>query len=372
MRAVLIGVVLLLAACGLLAIFSAAAPLYMDRALPPHFIRHLLFLGIGACATALAAQLPLRFWRALAPLLWLLSVALLAATLFVGSSAGGAQRWLRIPLPGFEFGLQPVEFVKFCTVLAVAFVLSRGHGKGGRDKEPVSTRLFMLTLGIAALPAGLCLLQPDLGSAVILFALAFSLLFVAGARLRFLLLPGAVGAVGVAAYIGLRPYALRRLLGFLDPWERSTTEGFQLVQSFIAFGRGGLGGVGLGNGRQKLYYLPEAHNDFILSVIAEETGLLGVLFVLIAFGVLLITGLRVALQSRERFGLLLGAGATLLLTLPALLNVAVVMGCLPTKGLTLPFLSYGGSSLLACCLSVGLLLSVARAQKAPRRRRFQR
>jgi cell division protein FtsW len=138
------------------------------------------------------------------------------------------------------------------------------------------------------------------------------------------------------------------------------------VQSFVAFGRGGIAGVGIGDGRQKLYYLPEAHTDFILSVIAEEAGLIGVLIVLGGFAALLVSGLRIALAAKHRFPLLLAFGMTALLTVPALLNAAVVMGCLPTKGLTLPFLSYGRSSLVISCLAVGILFSVARAGRAPR------
>jgi cell division protein FtsW len=156
------------------------------------------------------------------------------------------------------------------------------------------------------------------------------------------------------------------VLGFLDPWSRSSAEGFQLVQSFVAFGRGGITGVGVGDGRQKLFYLPEAHTDFILSVVAEEGGLVGVLLVLGLFTALLLAGLRIALAAKQRFALLLAFGMTMLLVVPALLNAAVVMGCLPTKGLTLPFLSYGRTSLLVSCLAVGIVLAVARAERASR------
>jgi cell division protein FtsW len=152
--------------------------------------------------------------------------------------------------------------------------------------------------------------------------------------------------------------------GFLDPWATSSNEGFQLVQSFVAFGNGGLLGVGLGDGRQKLFYLPEAHTDFILALVAEELGLLGVALVLAGFAALLAAGVRIARRAADRFDLLLGFATTALLTVPALVNAAVVMGLVPTKGLTLPFLSYGRTSLLVCCCAVGLLLGVARRQAA--------
>jgi cell division protein FtsW len=246
-------------------------------------------------------------------------------------------------------------------VLAVAALLGRRDGRAG-----VHAPKLGLALALGALPAAICLLQPDLGNAVLLVGLTALLLFVAGADFRPLLALGAVGAVGVGVYTALRPYALRRVLGFLDPWSRSSAEGFQLVQSFVAFGRGGITGVGVGDGRQKLFYLPEAHTDFILSVVAEEGGLVGVLLVLGLFTALLLAGLRIALAAKQRFALLLAFGMTMLLVVPALLNAAVVMGCLPTKGLTLPFLSYGRTSLLVSCLAVGIVLAVARAERASR------
>jgi cell division protein FtsW len=206
----------------------------------------------------------------------------------------------------------------------------------------------------------LLLLQPDLGNAVLLAGLVGLLLIVAGTRLSRLIAPGLVGIAGIAAYVSYNPYALRRITGFMNPWATSQGEGYQLTQSFVAFGRGGLFGVGLGNGQQKLAYLPEAHTDFILSLVAEELGLVGVLVVLGGFVCLLVAGSRIAAHARDRFALLVAFGMTSLLTLPAIINAAVVMGMLPTKGLTLPFLSYGRTSLVMCCVALGLLLSAAR------------
>ena len=192
-----------------------------------------------------------------------------------------------------------------------------------------------------------------------------------GRLMRQLLVPAGAAAALIAIYVANNDYARRRMEGFLDPWTQWETSGFQLVQSFVAFGQGGLAGAGLGNGRQKLDYLFGAHTDFVLALIAEELGLLGVLLVLGAFAALLVTGCRVALQANDRLGLLLAFAMTSLLTVPAILNGAVVMGLVPTKGLTLPFLSYGGTSLVMCCVSLGVLLGVAR-QSAPGRRRAAR
>lgn len=352
----------LISGIGAVAIFNTTAPLAPEHAVPPHFLRHLGALALGAPLVFAAACTPLELWRKLAAPLWVGSVLALAATLVLGHSAGGAARWL--PLPGLGVAVQPAEFVKFTTVLAAAAVL------GSRSaREELSARQWILALGLAGLPAALCILQPDFGSAVILALLVCGLIFVAGGRGDVLLGLGAVGLLFGGAYVAMHPYALRRLVGFLDPWNRSQAEGFQLVQSYIAFGHGGLGGAGIGNGKQKLFFLPEAHNDFILSAIAEESGLLGVLVVLGAFCWLMLTGLRIALHARNRFALLLAAGGAALLILPALLNAAIAMGCLPTKGLALPLVSYGRSSLLASLLSLGLVLSVARSGPARRRRR---
>ena len=348
------GAAALLAGIGAVAVFSATAPLDFESAVPPHFLRQATALGFGAGLAWAASRLPLRTWYRLAPVLWFVSVMLLIATALAGHTAGGARRWLVIPGVGFAF--QPAEFAKLATVLAVAAWLSGRDGKAALTRQGVFGALFL-----AAVPASLCISQPDLGNAVLLLGLTGLLLFVGGSPFRILIAPAAVGAAAVALYSAFHPHALRRWIGFLDPWGRASNEGFQLVQSFVAFGRGGWLGVGLGDGRQKLFYLPEAHTDFILSVVAEELGLIGVLVVLGAFAALWIAGVRIALKARLRFPMLLAFGMTSLLAVPAAMNAAVVMGLLPTKGLTLPFLSYGRSSLLASCLAVGMLVGVARS-----------
>ncbi len=360
-RTALVAAASVLAAIGCVAVFSASAALDLERALPPHFARHVVALLIGGALAFAASRLPMSAWAGLAMPLWGLSVIALVATASLGLVGGGARRWLAVPGLGFAF--QPAEIAKLATVLAVAVVLARREGRAD-----VAPRRFGLAFAVAGVPALLCLIQPDLGNAVLLLGLAGLLVFAAGAPLRWMLVPSALGALGVAVYSLTQPYATRRWLGFLDPWERASTEGFQLVQSFVAFGRGGLFGVGPGNGRQKLFYLPEAHTDFILSVVAEELGLLGVLVVLGAFAALLVAGLRVALAARQRFPMLLAFGATALVAVPGALNAAVVMGAVPTKGLTLPLLSYGRTSLLVACLAIGMVLGVARESGGRRRR----
>jgi cell division protein FtsW len=350
----------LLAALGVVMIYSTTAPLAIGSAIPPHFVRHLAGLVLALLAIVGALRVPLGWWRRLALPLWAASVALLAATLALGIEANGARRWLPVPLLGVSF--QPAELAKWATSLAVAAVLA-----GGR---PESRRLLLICLALGALPAGLLLLQPDLGNAVVLAVLVGALLFVAGVPLRRLTGLGALLGVGVATYIGLRPYALDRLRGFLAPWQNAQAEGFQLVQSFVAFGRGGTFGVGLGDGRQKLSYLPEAHTDFILSVVAEEVGLVGVLLVLGAFAALVVAGLRVARRAREPFVVLVAFAMTALVAVPAAVNAGVVMGVLPTTGFVLPFLSVGSNSLVMCALAVGILLRIASHEASPARPRL--
>lgn len=339
----------LLAAFGVVMIYSATAPLAMGSALPPHFVRHLVALTGCAGLVALALKLPLDLWRRLALPLWGLGVALLAATLVFGVEANGARRWL--PLPGLPASLQAAEGARFATLLAVTAMLSRANPDDGRA-------LFRALL-LVAVPAGLLVAQPDFGSAALLALLVGMLLFAAGVPLRRLFSLGAAGAGLVACYIAARPYALARWKGFLAPWQNAQAEGFQLVQSFVAFGRGGTLGVGLGDGRQKLSYLPEAHTDFILSVVAEELGLVGVLVVLGAFAALAAAGLRVARRAEDPFAQLLAFGMTAFLVVPAAVNAGVVMGLLPTTGFSLPFVSFGSNALAVCALALGVLLRVA-------------
>jgi cell division protein FtsW len=340
--------------------YSTTAPLDLDRAIPPLFREHLIALAIGLACLGAAITIPLRVWRRAALPLWVGAMLLLVLTHLTGIEVNGAQRWLDL---GIRF--QPVEVVKFATLVAVAAAVAPRDGR--RD---LSNRRASLALGVFTLPPVLLLLaQPDLGNAVLLLGLTALILVVAGRPLAQLVAPGLIAIGLICLYILNNDYARRRFEGFLDPWTRDETSGFQLVQSFVAFGHGGLTGVGIGNGRQKLDYLFGAHTDFILALIAEELGLIGVLAVIAAFAALLVAGCRIALHSRDRFGLLLAFAMTALLCLPALLNGAVAMGLLPTKGLTLPFLSYGGTSLVTCCTALGVLLGIARQNsRRPQRR----
>lgn len=350
-----LGAGLMLISVGIVMNYSTTAALALEHRFPPLFISHLGALLLGLCAAYVMYMMPLSFWRRVALPLWLISVLLLVGVEIAGITVNGAQRWLA--LPGL-FRFQPVEVCKFTTVIMVAALIAHRDGH-----EEVSLRRTLAAGALALPPIGLLLLQPDLGNAILLAGLVSLLLVVAGTRLGRLVGPAVVGIAAIALYVSQNSYALRRITGFIDPWATYRSEGFQLIQSFVAFGRGGLFGVGLGNGQQKLAYLPEAHTDFILALVAEEMGLVGILMVLLAFAVLMLAGTRIAQNRKDRFALLLAFGMTTLLTVPAVINAAVVMGLLPTKGLTLPFLSYGRTSLIMNCAALGLLLGLAKPEK---------
>jgi cell division protein FtsW len=344
-------------------VWSTTAPFALDARIPPHFARHLLGLALGVGVATVCARLPLAAWQRLGLPLWSVCTALLVLTLVVGTEVNGSQRWLAIP--GLGPILQPVELAKWATLLATAAALARDAGAGarrpGRLRLPVSGVVVLLSL----VPAVLVFVQPDTKGAALLLVLVALQLFVAGTPMRAFAIPVGLAAAALGVAISVRPYVWRRIVAYLDPWENAQDAGFQLVQSFVAFARGGLGGVGLGNGRQKLFYLPEAHTDFVLSVVAEELGLVGVTFLIAAFAAVLVAGMRITLRARSRFAFLLAFGMTALIVVPAAINAAVVMGLVPPTGLTLPFVSYGRSSLLTSFAAVGILIGVSRCEAAP-------
>jgi len=261
-----------------------------------------------------------------------------------------ARRW--IPLGLFNF--QPSEFAKLATVLYMAWVLSRKQEKvNDLWSVPLPSLLVVGTMAL------LVVVEPDLGSAVVPVAVAGVMIFVAGLRWRYLVGFAGVGAVAFAIAVVVEPYRVARVANFLDPWADPFDKGYQLCQSLIAFGNGGITGMGLGGGAQRALFLPAPHTDFIFSVVGEDFGLIGCAAVLVAFLLLFWRGLRAAVRAPDRFGFYLALGLTSLLVLQGLINMGVCVGMLPTKGLPLPFISYGGSSLLASMAAMGLLLNVS-------------
>lgn len=317
------------------------------------FRKQLMAVGVGMVALLIAALIPPAAYRRLAYPLLGLSLLLLALVLIpgVGLSRGGARRWLS--LGGFIF--QPAEFAKISLVVYLAHSLAKK-----REKIRTFTLGVLPHLIVGGVYLGLMLLEPDLGTALTLGLVLFLMLFVGGARLFHLFLTGLMAMPVLALSVLGAAYRLRRLLTFLDPWRDASSSGFQIIQSYIAFGSGQLWGRGLGESRQKLFYLPEAHTDFIFSVIGEELGLIGALAVLLLFGLLVMRGLRLAAKMEEPFGQYLAFGLTTLLALQALIHMGVVMGLMPTKGLVLPFISYGGSAMVMNLIEAGMLLSLSR------------
>jgi cell division protein FtsW len=321
---------------------------------PLHFFRkHLISIaiGLGLCVTTMRAGSDRQ--RALAyPLLAFAFVTMVLVLVpGIGTVRSGARRWLSLgPLT-----FQPSELAKFALVLYLARSLARrGEGVRGFWRGIVPHCLVVGALAV------LCLLEPDFGTAALCGVLLVMMLFAAGARLWHLGLFGTAAVPALAAVAIMEPYRLKRLTSFLDCRQDALGDGFQLCQALIAFGSGGLWGVGLGQGQQKMYYLPAAHTDFIFSVIGEELGLVGAGAVLALFAVVAARGLRLAARHPDAFGSMLAFGLTALIVVQALLNFGVALGTLPTKGLTLPFVSYGGSAMMVSLAEVGVLLGLAR------------
>ncbi len=317
--------------------------------------RHLMFLALGLVAALVAARVELDWVErnALPLLLGGLLLLLLVFVPFIGVRINGARRWIRLGV----FGFQSVEAVKLILIVYMASYLVR-------HRDNVQMKLFgvLKPLGIAAAFAALLLAQPDFGSATLLMAVSLGMVWLGGARLRNLGLLAALALPVLASAALSQDYRVKRLTSFLDPWADPFNDGFQLTQALIAIGRGEWFGVGLGASVQKLFYLPEAHTDFILAVIAEELGFVGIVLVLVLFGWLVARGFTIGLRAVEQNRLFAGYcafGVSLMIALQALVSIGVNLGVLPTKGLTLPLISSGGSSVLMTCAAIGLLARVS-------------
>lgn len=349
-------VTLLLVSISLVMIYSTTGVLSQERFGDPFYYlkRQAIAAVVGVCILLLCTRLTLPQLRVLSPWCGLLAVALLGLTLIpgLGQSAGGASRWIGIM--GVRF--QPGEFVKVLVVLFMAGYLARQE-----DRLRSFTHGLLKPLLIVALPAGLFLLQPDFGSAAVITLLVVGMTAVAGARIQHLAACGVALVAAASALVVLSPYRMARVLAFLSPWEDASGQGYQLIQSLIAIGLGRWDGVGLGDSQQKLFFLPAAHTDFIFSVVAEELGFIGAVALILLFLVLLWRGLVVASRfGDDTFSFTLAVGLTFVIVLPAFLNVGVATGLLPTKGMVLPFVGYGGSNMVASLAAVGLLLALTR------------
>ena len=353
---VLLGIVLALLLGGFVILASASISVSDNLTGNPfHYLqRQLLAAAIGVVAGGVCLFIPMQVWRNVGPILLFLGIALLVVVLIpgIGYEVNGARRWVRVGI----MNLQVSEPARLCILMYLSGYLVR-RSKTLRE-EFVGFLRPMIVLTVACV---LLLKEPDFGAAIVLLATALVMLFIAGARIRDFILFFSAAAIAMAALAITSPYRMKRLTGFMDPWSDPYDSGFQLTQSLIAIGRGEWFGVGLGDSVQKLFYLPEAHTDFVFAVFAEEFGLLGSLVLIALFLALLWRVFKLGLRAHESerfFEAYLAIGLGTWLGLQAFINVGVNMGMLPTKGLTLPLISYGRSSLIVTMICIGLLLRI--------------
>jgi cell division protein FtsW len=314
-----------------------------------------LFAVIGFAIMLGAMHIDYRFWKKMAVPALLLCLVLLVMVLIpgIGGKAGGSSRWIKLP----GFNLQPSEMAKLALIMYMAYSLDKKQDKVKRFAVGIVPHMIILAILIGCLS-----LQPDLGGALTLVAVAMTMLFAAGTRLSHIF-SMILLATPLLAYKLSRGYHKGRMEAWTNPWSDPEGKGFQIIQSWLALGTGGVFGQGLGEGKQKLFYLPEAHTDFILSVIGEELGFLGVIVIIGMFFLLVQRAMRISVAAPDIFGRFLALGIAVLFGIEATVNMGVVTGLLPTKGLALPFISYGGSSLLISLFAVGILLNISSGLK---------
>ncbi len=364
-RLILIAVVVILTCFGFLMVYSASSITSLTSdALgndPAYYLkRQLIFAMVGAGLAIFIATKDYHLWgKALVRIIWILTIGLLLLIFLpiAGSDAYGATRWIALG----PFTLQPSEFAKITIILVAADLAERYY-----DEQTMGFQEFVKNLAVfVGIPLVLILLQPDKGSTMIIAATLIVMAYLAGMDRRWILLVIGVGIVGVLAISLKDDYSRARIMTMLNPWSDPTGSGYQLIQGFYAFGSGGVLGVGLGMSKQKYSYLPMAYNDFIYAVIGEELGLVGTLGVLAAFGVLAWAGFRIARYAPDMCGRLIAAGCTSLIVIQLLVNVCGVLGIMPLSGKPVPFVSYGGSTLISCLMLVGMSVSVSNHSPLP-------
>jgi cell division protein FtsW len=346
-------ITLALVGFGIAMVFSSSAIVAKEKFGDPNYFafKQVISAALGLAVMFIVMKIDYHVYRRPAVVFSMLAVvvALLVLVFFVAASAN-THRWIQLP----GFSIQPSELSKLALIFFLAYFLEKRKGK-------VNDIAFTLVpIGvILALLAGLIILQPDLGTAVTLFVISATLLFVAGLDLRWIALSMIFAAPALYLLVFRVRYRRERILAFMNPWEEPLGRGFQIIQSLISVASGGIAGLGFMEGKQKLFYLPEAHTDFIFAVVGEELGMIGTCGVLVFFTLFLWRGLRASMRAPDLFGFYLGLGLTMMICIQAFINMSVVLGLLPTKGIPLPFLSYGGSSFVVMLASVGILLNVS-------------
>jgi cell division protein FtsW len=345
-------ITILLLSIGIIMVFSSSAyTAARDMGDPYYYVRRqLIWAFLGLLGMGIVSKINLDFVKRMSNSILIFSILLLFFVLLMDPSKG-ASRWIGIG----SLSIQPSEIIKLAMVIFLAKSLSINSYKIYNFKNGLLPYLILL-----AFICVLILAQPDLGTAIALAGTSYLLLAVAGAKLSHLMVLALGGCGAVFAAILMEPYRLRRFTAFINPYADPIGAGFQTIQSLLALGSGGFFGVGLARGLQKCYYIPERHNDFIYAVLGEELGFLGAVFVLILFFLFIWRGFKIAVSTHDSFKSLLAAGVTIMITLQALINIGVVTGSMPVTGITLPFISYGGSSLVFTLAGVGLVLNVSR------------
>ena len=313
-----------------------------------------LFLIVGILLMYLISKVDFKNYYKYANKIFLIGFVLLVLVLIFGTERNGSKSWFGIG----SFGIQPSEFMKLVMIIFTSKYLYNNQKNIRNIRKGIIPILFLTFIIFA-----LIMLQPDFGTGLILVMGVIGLLFIGGVDVKFFLKIGIFGIAGIAGLIMAAPYRLKRILSFLNPWQDPLGSGFQIIQSLYAIGPGGIFGFGLGNSRQKHFYLPEPQTDFIFSIISEEFGFIGILIVSTLFIVIITLSIKIALNCENLFGKYLAFGIAFELGFQALLNLMVVVGLVPVTGVTLPFLSYGGSSLLITLLSMGIILNISRHQK---------
>ncbi len=348
-------VILLLLAGGIIMVSSASSAyaLYHFKNSYHFLAKQLMWAGMGIVVMLTISKIDYRLWRKFSGLFYFIGIALLLIVLIphIGVNRNGAQRWIDLGFTEF----QPSEIMKLALIVYFAHKLSK-------IKDTITSfwHGFMPYMMWVGLIVGLLMLQPHMSAAGVVILIALVMLFAAGAKIWHFFIISLPAAGLMFAAILVAPYRMQRLLTFFDPWSDPRGDGWQIIQSLYAIGSGSLFGLGLGRSRQKFLYIPEPHNDFIFSILAEELGFIGVLVVMILFLIFIWRGLRVAMHAPDSFGSLLAAGITSLVAIQVLINVAVVTSSMPVTGMPLPFFSYGGSSLLFLMVSMGILLNISR------------
>lgn len=315
--------------------------------------RQMLFAGVGIIAMFFIMNIDYWTWRTWAKVIVIVCFVLLILVLIpgIGNVRNGSRSWIGVG----AFSVQPSEFMKIAMIAFLAKFLSENQ----KAITTLKNGLFP-SLGLVFVAFGLIMLQPDLGTGTVMVGTSVVMIFIAGARISHFV---GLGLIGVAGFVGLiisAPYRMKRITSFLDPWQDPLGSGFQMIQSLYAIGPGGLFGLGLGQSRQKFFYLPEPQTDFIFAILAEELGFIGGSFILLLFSLLLWRGIRIALGAPDLFGTFLATGIIAMIAIQVMINIGVVTGLMPVTGITLPFLSYGGSSLTLMLMAVGVLLNISR------------